>query len=379
MSTEVFTILLLLLIGGAVCAALHWIIGRTQRKLVERYAPLLPADSAAPISFKNLLIAWAANGLRLIVWSSYLIFAIKLISQTQPEKDSFRAMLSDQRIKLLNGLKEGRGIDIAIILIVTIFIMRFSSAVIKTAFEIFERRAIVRDATATLRRYQTLSAILRGTAQSVILFIGTMVLLQQLGIGITAILASAGVVGLAIGFGAQSLIKDLFSGFLILLEDQYSVGDTVKIGDVAGTVEQLTLRITRIRGLDGSLTTIPNGSIAVVSNMSKDWSRVVLDVEISTTEDIDRAMGVLIETAKKMKETMPNDILEEPLMLGVDKLSSNSVTVRLMIKTPPAKHFEIGRELRRRIKLAFEREGIKAPMPQQQLVMTNAPETREKM
>ena len=375
--------MLLLIIGGAICVPLLWLIRRTQRKLVERYVPLQPDDSHAPLSFKNLLIAWAANGLRLIAWSSYLVFAIKLIPQQTQQGDnskkSIRGLLEEQRDNLLAGLKDGGGIDIIIILIVTIFIMSFSSAAIKTAFELFERRAIAQNATATLRRYQTLSAILRGTVQSIILFIGMMVLLQQLGIGITAILASAGVVGLAIGFGAQSLIKDLFSGFLILLEDQYSVGDTVKIGDVAGIIEQLTLRITRIRGLDGSLTTIPNGSIAIVSNLSKDWSRVVLDVEVSTTEDIDRAMALLIETAKKMKETMPNEILEEPLMLGVDKLSSTSVTLRLMIKTPPAKHFEIGRELRRRIKLAFEREGIKAPMPQQQLVMTNAPETREKM
>jgi small conductance mechanosensitive channel len=285
-------------------------------------------------------------------------------------------LVADLPKHLLNWLKDGRGIDIIIAFIVAIFLMRFSSAVIKTAFELFERRARAQDAAATLRRYQTLSAIFRGP---IIFFIVLMVLLRRLDIDTNPILGTAGVIGLAVGFGAQSLIKDLFSGFLILLEDQYSVGDTVKIGDVAGTVEQLTLRITRIRGLDGSLTTIPNGSIAVVSNLSKDWSRVVLDVEISTTEDLDRAMAVLIETAKKMKEAMPSDILEEPLMLGVDKLSSTSVTLRLMIKTPPAKHFEIGRELRRRIKLAFEREGIKAPLPQQQLVMTNPPETREKM
>jgi small conductance mechanosensitive channel len=204
-----------------------------------------------------------------------------------------------------------------------------------------------------------------------------MVLLQQLHVNITPILASAGVVGIAVGFGAQSLIKDLFAGLLILLEDQYSVGDTIKIGEIAGTVEQLTLRATRIRGLDGSLTTIPNGTIATVSNMSKDWSRVVLDVDVAYEEDVDRAMELVLDTARQMKEERPREILEEPAMLGVDKLGSTSVTIRLMVKTLPAKHFEIGRELRRRIKLAFERENIKAPLPQQQLILTNPLDERK--
>jgi moderate conductance mechanosensitive channel len=105
--------------------------------------------------------------------------------------------------------------------------------------------------------------------------------------------------------------------------------------------------------------------------MSKDWSRVVLDVEISYEEDIDRTMKLMVEAAQEMKAEMPNEILEEPMMLGVDKLTSTSVTLRLMLKTSPTKHFDVGRELRRRIKFAFERAGIKAPMPQQQLILTN--------
>jgi small conductance mechanosensitive channel len=262
-----------------------------------------------------------------------------------------------------------QGVNVVIVIIITIFLMRFASALIKTIFTLFERGAASRDEIAARRRLKTLSAILRGIVQSIISFVGLMVLLGQLNVNITPILASAGVVGIAVGFGAQSLIKDLFAGFLILLEDQYNVGDTVKIGENTGTVEQLTLRVTRIRGIDGSLTTIPNGTITTVSNMSKDWSRVVLDVEVSYTEDVDRAMELVLATARQMKEEMPHEILEEPAMLGIDKLSSTSLTLRLMVKTSPSKHFEIGRELRRRIKLAFEREGIRSPMTQQQLSM----------
>src|SRR5262249_17520359 len=161
----------------------------------------------------------------------------------------------------------------------TIFMMRFASALVNTAFSLLERGAAHREGTAARRRIQTLSAIFRGVTQAVILFVGLMVLLGRF-VNITPILASAGVVGIAVGFGAQNLIKDLFAGFLILLEDQYSVGDTVKVSDVSGTVEQLTLRVTRIRALDGALTIIPNGAISTVSNFSKDWSRAVLDIEI---------------------------------------------------------------------------------------------------
>jgi moderate conductance mechanosensitive channel len=358
--------------------ALHWGIGLAQRRFATRFAPAADQGSDAPPSLKKLLIAWAGYALRMLVWFLYFAFAVNLIPHTRTEVETVGAKLDDIRTNLFSWLLEG-GINIIIIIVITSFLMRFSSAVIRTVFDLFERRAFARDSLAARRRYQTLSAILRGTAQTVISFIGLMVLLNQLKVDITPILASAGVVGIAVGFGAQSLIKDIFSGFLILLEDHYSVGDTVKIGDVTGTVEHLTLRLTRIRGMDGSLTSIPNGSITIVSNLSKDWSRVVLDVEVSTSEDVDRAMDLLFDTAKQMKEEMPGDILEEPSMLGIDKLSSTSVTLRLIVKTSPAKNLEIGRELRRRIKLAFEREGIKAPMPQQQLVMTNPTEAKAKV
>ncbi len=372
MNTRTLTILLILIAVGAICAVLHWGIGLAQRRIANRFAPAADEVSDAPPSLRKLLIAWAGYALRTLVWFLFFAIAVKLIPPTRTGVESVGAQLGHIRTVLFSWLLEG-GIDIIIIVVITSFLMRFSSAVIKTVFALFERRAFASDSLAARRRYQTLSAILRGTAQTVISFIGLMVLLDKLNVNITPILASAGVVGIAVGFGAQSLIKDIFSGFLILLEDHYSVGDTVKIGDVTGTVEHLTLRLTRIRGMDGSLTSIPNGSISIVSNLSKDWSRVVLDVEVSTAEDVDRAMDLVFDTAKQMKEEMPGDILEEPSMLGIDKLSSTGVTLRLIVKTSPTKHFEIGRELRRRIKLAFEREGIKAPMPQQQLVMTNPP------
>jgi moderate conductance mechanosensitive channel len=370
LKNEALTILLYLSIGGAVSATLHILIGIAQRGAASRFAPSLQDNSEGPLSLKKLLFDWGANALRTLIWSLYFVFAVNLLPQTRAQFQDIHNRLWTWLVTAIGRLRDD-GISVVIIIVVTVFMMRFVTALIKTVFRLYERSVVGLDRTAAIRRLQTLTAILRGAIQTIISFVGLMTLLAKLDVPITPILASAGVVGIAVGFGAQSLIKDLFAGFLILLEDQYSIGDTVKIGEISGTVEQLTLRATRIRGIDGSLTTIPNGSIAIVSNMSKDWSRVVLDVEVSYAEDVDRAMNTLLEIAREMMKEHPQEVIEEPAMLGIDKMSSTGVTLRLMVKTSPARHFDLGRELRRRIKLAFEREGIRAPLPQQQLILSS--------
>jgi small conductance mechanosensitive channel len=365
LNTQTFKIILTLLIATLVCAALHWLIGLAQRRLALRFVHKTQPDDGAPPSLRRLLLDWAGNGLRTLVWILYFAFLITVLPQTRERFGGMsdilrraREELSKPNISLVN---------LVIVIVVTIFVMRFASALIKNIFHLFERSAVNRDSPASRRRLQTLSTTFRGIAQTVILFIGLMTFLGQLGINITPILASAGVVGIAIGLGAQSLIRDFLAGFLILLEDQFSVGDSVKIGETSGTVEQLTLRVTRVRGLDGSLTIIPNGSLGAVVNFSKGWSRVVLDIEVDYKEDVDRAMRVMLETAKRMKGENPKEITEEPLMLGVDKLSATSVTLRLLAKTAPNKQTDVGRELRRRVKLAFDQEGIKTPVQPQLL------------
>ena len=362
------------------CAALHWLVGLAQRRLANKFVSAPQPDDGGPPSLRRLLLDWSGNGLRTLVWVFYSAFLINVLPQTRERfgggvGEILRGALgkvvkrlSDSNISLVN---------LIIVIVGTVFLMRFASALIKSVFHLFERGAVNRHEPASRRRLQTLSATFRGIAQTVILFIGLMTFLGQLGINITPILASAGVLGIAIGLGAQSLIKDFFAGFLILLEDQYSVGDTVKIGETSGTVEQLTLRVTRVRALDGSLTTIPNGSVGAVVNYSKGWSRVVLDIEIDYKEDVDHAMRVVLETAKKVKEERPADIIEEPTMLGVDKLGATSVTLRLLAKTATGKQPEVGRELRRRLKLAFDQEEIKAPAPIQQMVLPSPVEEKK--
>ena len=370
MDKETLTTLAVLILGGGIGALLHFLIGVGQHGLVRRIegpqpTALTPTD--AGYSLRGLLIDWIGKGLRTSVWLLYSALFLTLLPHTRTQVESVGTRLRRQTHHLLDWILD-RGFNIVIIGVITIFLMRFTAALIRTIFILMRRTAAARDEAATQRRLQTLSSIFSGVSQSVIFFIGMMTLLQQLHVNVTPILASAGVVGIAVGFGAQSLIRDLFSGFLILLEDQFSVGDTVRIGEFAGAVEQITLRATRLRGLDGALTTIPNGSITTVSNLSKDWSRVVLDVEIDYAEDVDRAMEIALATAARYRQEIPNELIEDPVMLGVDKMGFSGVTLRLVVKTAPARQFDLTRELRRRIKMAFDANGIRTPVAIQQVI-----------
>lgn len=368
--TELLLVLLLALAALVVAWGLHWLTGRFRRRALQRlHLETEDAGFGTAASVQRLGIDWMARGVRLGIWLVLFIFVINLLPQ---EKDRFLSV----RDKLLARLQQvdqflvNHAIPAVLIAVVTIFLMRFAAALIKTIFELFEQRVAGVNAAASRRRAKTLSAITRGVVQAVIFLIGTMVLLQQVGISITPILASAGIVGIAVGFGAQSLVKDIFAGFLILLEEQYDVGDAVKIGETAGTVEHLTLRVTRIRALDGALTTIPNGSIVTVSNLSRDWSRAVLDVEVDYGEDVDRAMHIMLETAQLLRHEKPEEITDDPVMYGVDKIIGSNLVLRLGMMTAPTKQAEIARELRRRIKLAFDRAGIKASPGPQQLILS---------
>jgi small conductance mechanosensitive channel len=376
LNTQTFKIILLLLVATLVGAALHWLVGMAQRRLTTKLATKSQPDDGAPPPLKRLLLDWAGNALRTLVWLLYAAFLISVLPQTRSRFGDV-SDLREAGGKVVGWLSN-HGINQVIVIVGTVFLMRFASALIKTVFNLFERGAVTRHEAASRRRLQTLSTTIRGIAQTLIVFIGLMVFLRGLNIDVTPILLSASVLGIAVGLGAQSLIKDFFAGFLILLEDQFSVGDTVKIGETTGTVEQLTLRVTRVRALDGSLTMIPNGSIGPVVNYSKGWSRVVLDVEIDYKEDVDRAMRVMLETAKRMKADSGADIIEEPAMLGVDKLGAAGVTLRLLAKTAANRQADVGRELRRRVKLAFDQEGIKTPVSAPQLVLPPPAEERRR-
>jgi small-conductance mechanosensitive channel len=221
------------------------------------------------------------------------------------------------------------------------------------------------------RRQQlaTLIHILQWGAHLFIVGATGLMLLSHFGIDITPLLASAGVAGLAISLGAQTLIKDLIGGFLVLSENQYAVGDFIQVGNVSGQVEQLTLRATHVRDVNGNLHFIPNGEVRVVANQSKGWSRALVDVGVAYEEDLERVFQILEELATSFGQdpTFGPQLLEPPQVLGPMSLGDWAITLRVMVKTLPGKQWAINRELQRRINDVFLRENITSPYPRQEV------------
>ena len=216
------------------------------------------------------------------------------------------------------------------------------------------------------KRALTLAGIVKTVGTTVIVIIAVMMGLGELGLDITPVIAGAGVVGLAVGFGAQSLIKDVIAGFFIILEGQFAVGDVIKTGEISGSVERLNLRVTILRDFSsGAVHFIPNSELKVVSNLTKEWSRVALDIGVAYDEDIDWVVEVLQRTGQELAgdERMGPLILEPPEVLGIESFGESQVIIKVLVKTLPQRQWEVAREFRRRIKAAFEKEGIEMPYP----------------
>lgn len=211
------------------------------------------------------------------------------------------------------------------------------------------------------QRTETLRQIVRSVSKGVLITVLALTVSSELGFDIKPVLAGAGIVGLAVGFGAQSLVKDVISGFFILSEDQFGVGDVVKIGDFSGVVERMTLRATILRNLEGQVHVVPNGNIQNVTVMTKDWARAVLDVTVSHKEDFVKVITVLQKIGVQLAQDWPDRVTEQPTVLGIEKLDDSGVTIRCIVKTPPFKQADVLREWRRRLKDEFDRAGIDFP------------------
>jgi small conductance mechanosensitive channel len=215
------------------------------------------------------------------------------------------------------------------------------------------------------KRTETLVHIFETTGKVFIIIIAIFMVIKELGMDITPLLTGAGIAGLALGFGAQSLVKDFLSGFFILIENQFRVGDVIKIGEFSGVVERISLRTVVLRDLEGNVHVIPNGEVKAVTNMSYEWSRAVVDVGVSYRENTDRVIEILEGVGKAMMEDdkFKEIILERPTVLGIDAFNESQMHLKMLIKTAPLKQWYIGRELRKRIKQAFDKEGIEIPFP----------------
>ncbi|GAB2508581.1 mechanosensitive ion channel family protein [Nocardiopsis aegyptia] len=221
------------------------------------------------------------------------------------------------------------------------------------------------------QRARTLGSVLSSFATIVIVVTALAMVLGEVGIALGPLLASAGVVGLAIGFGAQSLVADYLSGLLIMAEDQFGVGDVVDLGEAVGEVESVGLRITQVRDINGGLWYIRNGEIQRVRNDSQDWARAVLDVSVAYESNLERVYEVLERAGREMREDpeFGKFLLEDPTVWGVQSLDADGVVVRLAAKTVPLEQWGVTRELRRRVKAALDSSGIEIPFPQRTVWM----------
>ncbi|GAH19661.1 unnamed protein product, partial [marine sediment metagenome] len=230
------------------------------------------------------------------------------------------------------------------------------------------------------KRANTLSSVFVNTGTIIILIFAIFTMLPEFGVNIAAMLAGLGIVGIAIGFGAQSLIKDLLAGIFILLEDQYRVGDVVNVAGIGGLVEEIGLRRTVLRDLDGIVHSIPNSEIKVASNFTKGYSRVNLNISVAYGEDLDRVIEVINRVCKEMAEDpkWSADFVSTPKVLRVDKLGDSGIDIKILGDTKPLRQWDIMGELRLRIKRTFDKEGIEIPWPHTKVYFGNNPPRIEK-
>lgn len=216
------------------------------------------------------------------------------------------------------------------------------------------------------QQLRTLAGVVYSVGLFVIIFLALMQVLPLFGINMGPLLASAGIAGLAIGFGAQTLVKDVINGFFILVENQYDVGDSVKVAGVQGTVESMTLRRTVLRDVDGTVHTIPNSQITVVSNCTRDWAQLTLHVPVAYDEDSDRVIKLLQEVGTDLRhdEGFAAMMVADPEVPGIDKVSPGQVDYLMLVKTRPGSQYPVGRELRRRIRDCFIKNHVKLASPQ---------------
>ncbi len=225
------------------------------------------------------------------------------------------------------------------------------------------------------QRSETVGSVLRSISSAVILGIAFTTVLGELGVDLGPIIASAGIIGLAVGFGAQNLVKDFLTGIFMILEDQYGVGDAIDVGEATGVVEAVGLRTTRLRSVDGTVWHVRNGEIVRVGNMSQGWSRALLDISVAYETDVDVASACLKSVADAVwkGEEVGSSILEEPEVWGVEDLGIDGIAIRLVVKTAPLEQWKVARELRRQIKVAFAAAGIEIPFPQRSLWLRTDP------
>jgi small conductance mechanosensitive channel len=268
----------------------------------------------------------------------------------------------------------GRGLEIVLIILGSVLLARFAEWIGSRITDRIDARATGGDAlvrSEAAKHRHSLTQVLTWVTVVLIYTIAAFFVLDRLGVPVTGLVAPATVLGVGLGFGAQRIVQDLLAGFFIISERQYGFGDVVSITatgsstEATGTVEDVTLRITRLRSPNGEVITVPNGQIVKVVNLSRDWARAVVDVPVPTSLDVNRVNEILREVGREAfrDPAMRPLLLDPPSVMGVESLGLDQVNVRVVARTLPGKQFEVGRDLRARIVLAFRGQGLNLPAP----------------
>jgi moderate conductance mechanosensitive channel len=265
------------------------------------------------------------------------------------------------------------GLRIALVLLAGYVAVRFLRVALRRLEHVLiragERSELV--SGATRKRVTTLTGLLLTLSLVAVWAIAAVICLDQIGLDVTPILAGAGIVGLAVGFGAQHLVRDLIGGFFLVLENQVRVGDVAVVNGTGGLVEAITFRTIVLRDLAGSVHVIPNGAITTLANMTKGWSGYVIDVGVAYREDTDRVVAIMTEVAEELRgDARFGPLMLEPIeIFGVDAFKESEVVIKARLKTVPIQQWAVGREYRRRLKKAFDAHGIEIPFPHRSLYM----------
>jgi moderate conductance mechanosensitive channel len=288
------------------------------------------------------------------------------------EEPIWRRVAADWHDDLAYWLRHGLP-RVLVILVVAVILTRVVG-LLTGKLEQFSQRE---ELPSRLRAQQlrTLAAVIQSVGIFVIYFFALLQILQIFNVDIKPLLASAGIVGLAIGFGAQTLVHDVINGFFILIENIYDIGDVVKIAGVQGTVEQMSLRMTVLRDDTGAVHSVPNSAMQIITNMTRDWAQVALHISVDYSENSDRIIELLKEIAAELKNDSAygSAIVGEPLVPGIERVSGSEVDYLMVAKVRPGKQYDIRRELSKRIKECFEKNNIKAGTPNRMYVVATPP------
>jgi len=255
----------------------------------------------------------------------------------------------------------------SLIIVIVVLLLKPMDSFISHFYDTLEKvqAALPEENKRTAHRIKMLRILTRVGMKMVLVGLAFLFFVNSLKINLTAALTGAGVIGVGLGLAMQELLRDFVTGFFIVLEDQFAVGDVIRTSNMTGTVEEFTFRITRLRDMEGRLITIPNSTIRLVENLSSGWSQVDCSVSVSYGTDLERAMAIMRETAQQLRDDWPEVIFEDPQLLGVEELGESGIRLRIILKTVPLEQWRVRREFLLRLKNRYDLEGIEIPFPQQ--------------